>query len=193
MRSAASSDSIPLHEITGFLSVEKDDHPLVIVLGRTKTRNRDVQSAFHVPCGTPGKGLPTLSVRRSERAAVGVGLKKKVDQYPLGSALVALPDASRLQCARVIIEIPVNIGSGWHIKISHVRPRPIVYQLLRSLYTKREQAMPEWNKLPAIPYSTSFVLNEPSSLTRLFLLSINHLKNWYNFMKEYYIANEMMR
>lgn len=27
MRSAASSDSIPLHEITGFLSVEKDDHP----------------------------------------------------------------------------------------------------------------------------------------------------------------------
>lgn len=27
MRSAASSDSIPLHEITGFLSVEKDDYP----------------------------------------------------------------------------------------------------------------------------------------------------------------------
>lgn len=27
MRSAASSDSIPLHEITGFLSVEKDDRP----------------------------------------------------------------------------------------------------------------------------------------------------------------------
>lgn len=57
---------------------QKRTTTLVIVLGRTKTRNRDVQSAFHVPSGTSGKGLLTLSAGRSEREVQpGLDLKKK--------------------------------------------------------------------------------------------------------------------
>lgn len=113
MRSAASSDSIPLHEITGFLSVEKDDRPRHCARTnenaksrRTKRVSRSLRDAGRRVADFVGGVIP--SGRQP-----GVGLEKKKKKpigIHFGPALVALPDASRLQCARAIIEIPLSVG-----------------------------------------------------------------------------------
>jgi len=68
------------------------------------------KARFTFPPGRREKGCRLCRRGDPSGQQPGVGLKKKADQYPLGSALVALPDASRLQLARAIIEIPVSAG-----------------------------------------------------------------------------------
>lgn len=57
MRSAAaSSDSIPLHEITDFLSVEKDDRPRHCAADERKREIATYKARFTFPAGRREKG-----------------------------------------------------------------------------------------------------------------------------------------
>lgn len=142
------------------------------MLGRTKTRNRDVQSAFHVPCGTSGKGLLTLSAGRSEREAAGVGLKKKADHYPLVLSALVARFLMHLVCdaSVAIIEIPVS----WtvdsilkpHIYVCVCTRGSIVYQLLHRFVYKGDSRYSKRN----MNRSAFFVLN--THLTRMSRLSL---------------------
>lgn len=72
MRSAASSDSIPLHEITGFLSVEKDDRspspPRHCARTNENAKSRRYKARFTFPAGRRVKGC-----RQSRRGDPSAG------------------------------------------------------------------------------------------------------------------------
>jgi len=83
MRSAASSDSIPLHEITGFLSVEKDDHPRHCARTNENAKSRRTKRVSRSQRDVGKRVADFVGGAIWAGGIAGVGLKKKADHYPL--------------------------------------------------------------------------------------------------------------